>query len=116
MNRTAIAAMLRDIVQEIHEDGKHVMGPGWTLLPKMTALASNGDVAGMVRYFRRCKASRRGQVARDRLASAGSKTLESEEARFMKIARPYLWRQRILAVGVLVAFVLIAATLLAAAR
>jgi hypothetical protein len=107
VNRNEIAAALLAIVREVYEDGHAVMGPRWTLLPKMTVLADKGDVGGMVRYFCRCIRSRKGQRAHDRLGQAGRKSLESEQTRFMAIARWYLWRQRFYSMLVLVALLLV---------
>jgi hypothetical protein len=101
------AAALLAIVREVWEDGRAVMGPNWTLLPKMTVLAEKSDVAGMVRYYRRCVGSRKGQRAHARLSQAGKRTLESEQARFMNVARPFLWRQRVGVLAVLLCLVLL---------
>jgi hypothetical protein len=105
------AAALLAIVREVYEDGRAVMGPNWTLLPRMTALAQTSDVVGMVRYYRRCIGSRKGQRAHARLSQAGKRTLESEQTRFMSVARPFLWRQRLGALAVLLCLVLLVAAL-----
>jgi hypothetical protein len=87
MDNTAKAKALLSIVDEIYQGGKDLIGRDWTVLAKMTALAENGDVDGMVRYFKNCKKSTVGQRVRRTLERAGRKSLESEEVRFMAIVR-----------------------------
>jgi hypothetical protein len=87
MNNVEPANALLSVVKEIYDGGKDIIGPRWTVLAKMTVLAQNADIPGMVRYFENSKRSEKGQGVRRRLERAGRKTLESEEARFMDIAR-----------------------------
>ena len=112
MSRRDTAIALPDIIQEIHEDGTAVIGPRWTLLQKMTALAARGNVSGMVTYYERCLTSGRGQRTGGHLSAAGKKSLESENGRFMAIARPYLRLRRLRAVVVVAAVAVLAAALL----
>lgn len=86
MTNTEKAKAMLAIVREIYEGGKEVIGPQWTVYDKMAALASRGDVDGMVQYFDNCRGSERGRQVHWRLERAGKKSLESEERRFMAIA------------------------------
>ena len=87
MNNTEKANALLSVVSDVYHGGKDIIGPRWSVLAKMTVLAENEDVGGMVRYFENCKRNERGQRVRRRLEKAGKKSLESEEGRFMAIVR-----------------------------
>ena len=93
------APKLLGIVKEIYEEGKSIIGPGWTVLTKMGDSASRDAVAGMVMYFNRCKESDRGRRTYERLNRAGKKSLESEEHRFMAIARELVLIAAVIALG-----------------
>ena len=83
MSQHAEAQAKLAIIGEIHVDGLPILGPNWTLVEKMKTLADNGNVDGMVRYFKNCETSDVGKRTRRRLEAAGKKTLESVKSRFM---------------------------------
>jgi hypothetical protein len=50
-------------------------------------LADQADLVSIVIYFEACKASEKGRRVREKLEAEGKKSLETEERRFVVIAR-----------------------------
>jgi hypothetical protein len=86
MSTREAARKLLHVIEEIHAEGREIVGDRWTLYPTMKRLADQGDLVGMVIYFEACKASEKGRHVREKLEAKGKKSLETEERRFLEIA------------------------------
>lgn len=82
------ARKLLQVIEDIHAEGREIIGERWTLYARMKGLADEGDLVGMVAYFEACKASAKGRRVREKLEASGKQSLETEERRFLEIAVP----------------------------
>lgn len=76
---------LLEVIREIHEGGKDIVGPRWTLYEKFKQLADVGNGKAMLEYYETCLRSSKGRRVAEELARSGRKTLESEYKRFLEI-------------------------------
>lgn len=88
MSSREAARQLLQVIEEIHTEGRDIIGDRWTLYATMKRLADQSDLVGMVAYFEACKASTKGRRVRERLEASGRMSLETEERRFLEIAVP----------------------------
>jgi len=75
------------LVRDVHEGAKSIVGGSWTVYDELAVLAEAGEVDAMVSYFQAYKRSARAVHLRGRMEVFGRKTLESQERRFLAIAR-----------------------------
>ena len=87
MTDTQKAQDMLAIVRGVLDGAVSIMGSSWIVYDDMAVLAEAGKVDGMVEYFQEYKRSATGVRLRQRLETFSKKTLESQERRFMAIAR-----------------------------
>jgi uncharacterized protein (DUF433 family) len=75
------------IVRGVHEGAPVIIGTSWAVYDELAVLAAAAEVDAMVTYFQAYKRSARAARLRERLEGFGRTTLESQERRFMAIAR-----------------------------